>query len=116
MISLAIGDPSSNTSSEIEEVAYASMKSGQVHYVPSYGTREIREAICRKVRRKNGIRAELGETIFLTTKLAVYASLFAVTEPGYEALVPDRGYFYAEPVIISGGNPVPYRLKWRFLT
>ena len=114
MISLAIGDPASNTPSEIEDSAYASMRSGQVHYVPSYGTREVREAICRKVKRKNGIKAELGETIFLTTKLAVYASLFAVTEPGYEALVPDPGYFYSEPVILSGGNPVSYRLNRDF--
>jgi len=87
------------------------MKSGQVHYVPSYGTREVREAICRKVRRKNGIRADFDDTIFITTKLAVFASLFAVSEPGYEALVPDPGYFYSEPVILSGGNPVSYRLN-----
>ena len=111
VISLAIGDPASNTPSEIVEQAYASMNSGQVHYVPSYGTREVREAICRKVKRKNGINADLSETIFLTTKLAVYVSLFAITEPGYEALVPDPGYFYAEPVTLSGGSPVSYRLR-----
>ncbi len=114
MISLAIGDPASNTPAEIVEAAFSAMKSGQVHYVPSYGTPEVRHAISKKVHRRNGITAEPEETIFLTTKLAVYASLFAISELSYEALVPDPGYFYSEPVVLSGGTPVRYRLKEDF--
>jgi len=111
VISLAIGDPVSNTPKEIQEAAISAMASGQVHYVPSYGTPGVRRAICSKVRRRNGINAEEKETIFITTKLAVYASLFAISEIGYEALLPDPGYFYSEPVILSGGKPVRYRLN-----
>src|SRR5580704_9817695 len=74
VLSLAIGDPSSDTPREIIEAANKSMLSGQVHYVPSSGTREVREAIRNKVRRSNGIRAEIDETLFLTTKLSVYVS------------------------------------------
>ncbi len=90
VISLAIGDPEANTPREIEDAAFSSMTSGQVHYVPASGTLGVRRAIREKVRRRNGINADINETIFITTKLAVYASLFAVTEMGYEALFPIR--------------------------
>lgn len=111
VISLAIGDPSSNTPPEIVDAAYTAMQSGQVHYVPSGGTPGVRRAISEKVRRRNGISAEPGETIFLTTKFAAYASLFSISELGYEALKPDPGYFYSEPIILSGGKAVRYKLR-----
>ena len=114
VISLAIGDPESNTPREIEDAAFSSMTSGQVHYVPAFGTPGVRRAIRDKVWRRNGINAEIDETIFITTKLAVYTALFAVSEMGYEALIPDPGYFYSEPVILSGGNPVRYKLNQDF--
>lgn len=111
VVSLAIGDPSFNTPKEIIEVAYESMKSGDVHYVSSYGMLDIREAIRDKVRRKNFIRAELDHCIFLTTKFSVYASLMSVSEtPSFDILIPNPGYFYSEPVILAGGNPVYYNL------
>ncbi len=114
VVSLAIGEPSFDTPREIMDVAYESMRAGDVHYTSSYGTAEVRDAIRRKVSKKNGIRAETGNTIFLTTKLAVYASLMAtLNEPG-DVLVPDPGYFYSEPAILAGGTPVRYALGENF--
>ncbi len=110
VVSLAIGEPSFNTPAEIIDVAYRSMKAGDVHYTSSFGTAEVREAISMKVSRKNGIRAGVPNSIFLTTKLAVYASLMAVVDRPCEVLLPDPGYFYKEPVILSGGVPRYYRL------
>jgi aspartate/methionine/tyrosine aminotransferase len=110
VFSLAIGEPSFDTPAPIIKAAHESMKSGGVHYVSSYGTKEVRDAIAEKVRRKNRIRVHPENTIFLTTKLAVYASLLAVSGDNYEALIPDPGYYYTEPVTLSGGKPVRYRL------
>jgi aspartate aminotransferase len=114
VLSLAIGDPSSDTPREIVDAAYQSMRSGQVHYVPTAGTREVREAIRGKVERKNGIRADMKETLFQTTKLSVYVSLVAVSAPNFEVLVPNPGYFYSEPVALAGGKAIPYPLKEDF--
>ena len=114
VVSLAIGEPSFNTPDEIIEVAHESMRSGNVHYVPAYGTMEVREAIKRKVARKNGIHAEIANAIFCTTKFSVYASLVAASNKTYDALLPNPGYFYSEPVILSGGRPVYYKLKKDF--
>jgi aspartate/methionine/tyrosine aminotransferase len=110
VISLALGEPSSNTPREIIDAAYDSMISGDVHYVSTYGIPEVREAILAKVRRKNDITAELPNTIFCTTKYSVYASIAAVSNDRFEVMVPDPGYFYSQPVILSGGTPIQYKL------
>ena len=114
VVSLAIGDPSFGTPREIIEVAYKSMLRGDTHYIHSYGTVDVRRAIKAKVERKNGIRAGLENTIFMTTKMAVYAALASVSATPFEALLPDPGYFYSEPVILAGGRPVYYRLSDSF--
>lgn len=108
--SLAIGEPSFDTPREIIMAAYRSMLSGNVHYVSSYGLSDVRGAIRDKVKRKNGIRAKIAHTIFSTTKLSVYAAMLAVSNEPFEALIPDPGYFYSEPVILAGGRPVRYHL------
>ncbi len=108
--SLAIGDPSFQTPKEIVNAAYQSMKQGDVHYVQSYGTMEVRSAIKEKVAKRNEIRADIGNIIFMTTKMSVYVSLCATLEQGSEVLMPDPGYFYSEPIILAGGRPVYYKL------
>ncbi len=114
VISLAIGEPSFDTPLPIVKAAYESMKSGGGHYTSSWGSEGLREAIVQKVRRKNRIRAAMENTIFITTKLAIYASLLTVAKAGFETLVPDPGYYYSEPVLLSGGKPVRYRLASDF--
>lgn len=110
VISLAIGEPSFDTPREIIEAAYKSMQEGDTHYVSSFGIPQVRKAIADKVRRKNHINAEIENTIFSTSKLAIYSSLSAVSDKQYDALIPDPGYFYQEPVILSGGRPIRYDL------
>jgi aspartate aminotransferase len=111
VVSLAVGDPSYQTPKEIIEVAHQSMLGGEVHYVSSYGIIEVRKAIRDKVRKKNSIKAEIDNCIFLTTKFSVYASLVSISETPFDALIPDPGYFYSEPVVLAGGNPIYYKLN-----
>jgi aspartate aminotransferase len=110
VLSLAIGEPSFDTPLPIVKAAYESMKNGGGHYTSSWGSKALRDAIVEKVRRKNRIRAATENVIFITTKLAIYASLLSVAKTNYEALVPDPGYYYSEPVLLSGGKPVRYKL------
>jgi aspartate aminotransferase len=107
---LAIGEPSFDTPKEIIDVAFASAESGATHYVSSFGISEVRMAIRDKVRRRNGINAKLENTIFITTKLGVYASVVATAGGGGEVLIPDPGYFYHQPVRLAGAKPVRYAL------
>ena len=114
VVSLALGEPSFNTPAEIVEVACQAMRSGDVHYTSSYGTMEVREAIKRKVARKNGIHAETSNAIFCTTKYSVYAALAAASNKPFDALLPNPGYFYWEPTVLAGGRQVYYKLNKDF--
>jgi len=114
VFSLAIGEPSFDTPLPIVNAAYESMKSGGGHYSSSWGSKDLREAIVEKVRRKNRVNATLENVIFITTKLAIYASLLSLASKSFEALVPDPGYYYSEPVALSGGKPVRYKLTSDF--
>lgn len=112
--SLAIGEPPFDTPAEIVDAAVKSMKKGEVHYTSSYGIAHVREAIKYKARLKNGISADLENTIFMTTKLGVFVALASIPGAKYEALIPDPGYYYSEPVVLAGGTPVRYRLAEDF--
>jgi len=114
VFSLAIGEPSFDTPLPIVNAAYESMNSGGGHYSSSWGSKDLREAIVEKVRRKNRVNATLENVIFITTKLAIYASLLSLASKSFEALVPDPGYYYSEPVALSGGKPVRYKLTSDF--
>jgi len=114
VVSLAIGEPSFDTPLPIVKAAYQSMRTGGGHYTSSWGSKGLREAIVEKVRRKNRINAAIENVIFITTKLAIYASLLSVATTSFEALLPDPGYYYSEPVILAGGKPVRYRLDHDF--
>lgn len=110
--SLAVGEPVFDTPPEIIEAAIEGMKSGMTHYVSSYGIPEVRGAIVRKVGRKNGINCTEENTIFMASKMSIYAIYLALNdEPRSEVLVPDPGYFFSDPAILAGLKPVPYFLK-----
>jgi aspartate/methionine/tyrosine aminotransferase len=109
--SLAAGEPYFPTPAEIVEVAHRAMLEGQTHYVEALGTRAVRDAIARKVRRLNGIHAEPDDVAFMPNKYALAAALQAVVSRGMEVLVPDPGYFYSEAVTLAGGRPIRYRLS-----
>jgi aspartate aminotransferase len=110
VVSLAVGEPSFDTPKEIVNAARKSMERGDTHYSPSHGIPELRSAIAAKVGRRNGIAAVPGNTIFLPTKMAVFASIAATAGDGSEILIPDPGYFYHDPSVLAGAKPRWYRL------
>jgi aspartate aminotransferase len=107
---LAIGEPSFPTPTAIIAKAQESMIAGDTHYVSSFGIPEVRDAIRDKVKRRNHINAGVSNTIFISTKLAVYASIIASTGGAGQVLIPNPGYFYSQPVVLSGAEPVLYNL------
>lgn len=109
--SLAIGEPMYKTPEKIMKVAYDSMLNGETHYTSSYGIKEVREAIVEKVNRKNRIGASFENTIFITSKQSIYAVMMAIAGGRSKVLIPDPGYFYTEPILLSGLIPVRYRLN-----
>jgi aspartate/methionine/tyrosine aminotransferase len=107
---LAIGEPSFSTPRAIIAKARESMEGGDTRYVSSYGIPEVRTAIKDKVKRRNRINAGVSNTMFISTKFAVFASIVAASDGTGEVLIPNPGYFYSQPVTLAGAEPVWYNL------
>ncbi len=113
--SLAIGEPLQDTDKEIIDFAIKSMYDGNTHYVPTPGILEFRKSAVEKVNKKNGIKAAVENVIFVPSKMGIYTALMAIgMNSDMEVLIPDPGYFYEEPVLISGMKPVRYKLNEDF--
>ncbi|AKA48339.1 hypothetical protein IX51_03685 [uncultured archaeon] len=111
LISLAIGEPMYDTPKEIIDVANREMLNGNTHYTSSYGIADFRNAVVNKTSKKNSINAEIKNTIFMTSKQAIYAAMLAIAGKKREILMPDPGYFYGDPAKLAGFEPVVYNLS-----
>ena len=112
VLSLAVGEPVYDTPKDIIKAALEGMNAGMTHYTSSYGIPEVRSAIVKKVARKNHINCAEENTIFLASKMSIYATFMALAgDHGSEVLVPDPGYFYSDPAILAGLKPVSYNLN-----
>lgn len=110
IFSLAIGEPLYDTPEEIMKNASEDMMKGDTHYTSSLGINEVRDAITAKVKSKNSINAELKNSIFMSSRHAIYSTLLALGNRKGEVLVPDPGYFYSNPTKLAGFDPVSYYL------
>ena len=55
VIDLGVGEPDFNTPGNIRQAAAKAMDEGHTKYTPEVGTLELREAICKKLKRDNGL-------------------------------------------------------------
>jgi len=108
------GRPDFDTPPHIKEAAYRALKEGMVHYAPSSGIPELREAIAESLLQHKGVKYDPGSEIMVTSggQEALFIMLQALIGPGDEVLVPDPGYgpFYTS-ITLAGGTaiPIPFR-------
>lgn len=109
VIDLGGGDPDFNTPQHIVEAALEAMKSGQTHYVSARGIPELREAIARKLATENGVKVDPATEVVVTPggKMAIYAALQSLVNPGDEVLCLEPAWVSYSPIIeLVGGRPV----------
>lgn len=87
VISLGLGEPSFPTPAPIIEAATDAMRQGLTRYSNPMGLPELREAICAKLEKDNGIQTKPGEVLIAPgAKMALSLTLAAVLEPGDEVI------------------------------
>lgn len=113
ILSFSLGEPDFDTPKNICDAAKRAIDSGYTRYTPAAGIRELREAICGKLRKDNGLDYAPEEIIVTTgAKQALYGSLQAICNPGDEVIVPAPHWVsYLEMVKLSGATPVVVRLE-----
>lgn len=108
VISFSAGEPDFDTPLPIKEEAKKAIDQGFTKYTPTSGIPELKEAICGKLLRENGLSYKKEEIIVSCgAKHSLYNAIMTLCNPHDEVLLP-RPYWvtYAEQIKLAGGIPV----------
>jgi aspartate aminotransferase len=108
IIGLGAGEPDFDTPENIKQAAIAALARGETKYTPVAGTVALRQAICDKFRRENGLAFEPGQiTVGCGGKQVIFNAMMATLDPGDEVIVPAPYWVsYPDMVILADGTPV----------
>ena len=108
VIALSAGEPDFDTPDPVKMAAIRAIAEGKTKYPPLTGIPELREAICRKLDRENGLRYTPDEVIVSNGgKQVIYNALAATLDPGDEVVVPAPFWVsYPDMTLLAGGTPV----------
>jgi aspartate aminotransferase len=108
VIGLGAGEPDFDTPDNIKEAAIKAIKDGQTKYTPADGIPELKEAICAKFQRENGLSyAPAQINVSPGGKPVIFNAFIATLNPGDEVIVPAPYWVsYPEMVRMAGGEPV----------
>lgn len=109
---LTLGQPDYDTPQYIIDACKKSLDAGQTRYTDGSGIQDLKEAVCEKLEKENGLHY-VPEEISITTGVAqgMFVALLATLNPGDEVLVPDPVYLtYSEIPSIAGAVIKKYDL------
>lgn len=108
VIGLGAGEPDFDTPENIKQAAIKAINEGKTKYTAVDGIPELKEAICAKFKRENGLDYAPNQvTVGTGGKQVLYNALVATINPGDEVLVPAPYWVsYPDMVLLAGGTPV----------
>ena len=108
VIGLGAGEPDFDTPDNVKEAAKAAMDRGDTKYTAVDGTPELKQAICAKFERDNGLKYEPANiSVGTGGKQVLFNALFATIEEGDEVVIPAPFWVsYPDMVLLCGGEPV----------
>ena len=108
VIALSAGEPDFDTPDNVKIAAMRAIIEGKTKYPPLTGIPELREAICHKLERENGLRYTPDQVLVCSGgKQVIYNALTATLDPGDEVVIPAPFWVsYPDMVLLAGGTPV----------
>ncbi len=108
VINMSIGEPDFNTPEFIKEAAKDAITANFSHYPPVAGYLSLREAICEKLERENGLHYTPAQIVVGNgAKQELCNALLATVNPGDEVIIPVPAWVsYVEMVKLAEGKPV----------
>ncbi|MDB4558797.1 pyridoxal phosphate-dependent aminotransferase, partial [Amylibacter sp.] len=108
IIALSAGEPDFDTPDNIKNAAKAAMDAGKTKYTAPDGIPELKQAVCDKFKRDNGLEYTK-EQVSVSTggKQVLYNALMATLNEGDEVVIPAPYWVsYPDMVLLAGGIPV----------
>jgi aspartate aminotransferase len=107
VIGLGAGEPDFDTPMHIQEAAIAAMKRGETRYTAVDGTPALKQAICAKFKRENGLDYKPNQiTVGTGGKQVLYNALMATLDAGDEVIIP-APYWVSYPDIVALCDATP---------
>lgn len=113
-ISLSIGEPDFVTPWRIREAGIYSLEKGHTHYSPNSGFIELREEICRYLKRRYNLDYCPKTQVIATVggSEAIDLTLRALVGPGDEVILPEPSFVaYKACIRLTGATPVIVNLR-----
>ncbi|WP_077367574.1 pyridoxal phosphate-dependent aminotransferase [Anaerosalibacter sp. Marseille-P3206] len=113
VVSFGAGEPDFNTPENIIAEGIKAINEGKTRYTPASGIIELKEAICKKLKRDNGLTYSPNNIIISSgAKHSIYNALMAITNPGDEIIISVPYWVsYPELIKLAGGVPVMIKTK-----
>ena len=108
VIGLGAGEPDFDTPDNIKEAAIEAIRRGETKYTAVDGIPELKQAICAKFKRENGLEYK-PEQAFVAPggKPIIFNAMVATLNPGDEVIIPAPYWVsYPDIVLLAGGKPV----------
>jgi aspartate aminotransferase len=102
---LSLGEPDFDTPDHIKEAAKKAIDENYSHYTPVSGFADLRQAICHKFKRDNGLEY-LPEQVMVSTgaKQCIANTVLSIVDQGDEVIIPTPYWVtYSEIVRLAGG-------------
>lgn len=108
VVDLGAGEPDFDTPRVAREAGITAIEDGFTKYTPASGTMELKQAICDKLKRDNGLDFTPGQVVVTSgAKQALINVLLALCEKGDEVIVPSPYWTsYLEQVNFVDATPV----------
>lgn len=113
VVAFAAGEPDFDTPEHICQAGIRAIETGMTRYTPAAGTPALRQAVCDKLKRDNGLEYVPAQVVISNgAKHSLTNAFLAILNEGDEVLIPAPYWLsYSEMVRIAGGTPVIIHTK-----
>lgn len=111
VIDLSLGEPDFDTPSHVKQAAIRAIDENWSHYTPVPGYLELREAVCEKLKRDNGLNYKPTQIVVSTgAKQSLANLILSLVDENQEVIIPTPYWVtYSELVKIARGKVVEIR-------
>jgi aspartate aminotransferase len=108
VISFGAGEPDFDTPQNVKDATCKALEAGVTKYTPTSGTPELKQAICAKLKRDNGLDYTPAQIVVsIGAKHSLYNAIMTLCNPGDEVIIPAPYWVtYPEQVKMANGIPV----------
>ncbi|MCX7894515.1 MAG: aminotransferase class I/II-fold pyridoxal phosphate-dependent enzyme [Thermoanaerobaculum sp.] len=113
VVDFSVGEPDFPTPEKVKKAAKAALDANFTKYTANDGIPELRQAICRKLERENGLRFTPDEVLVSPgAKAALFCVVLALVDEGDDVIIPTPCWVsYPDQVRLAKGNPVFVRTR-----